>query len=179
MNQYESMYIIDAALEDQARKDLIDKFAGVITSNGGEILRIDEWGRRRLAYQIDYKTEGFYVLAYFNGPADLPKELERNYAINEGVLRYLTVRFEGTLPPKREPLRPAQSAPAQVEATEGETAAPAPEAPEAEATAPVDETPGAEATAAPADAEQPVATDDAAADEPQAEQPVVEPETEA
>ena len=106
MNQYEVMYIIDATLEDSARVELIERFSDLVKKNGGEIDRVDEWGKRRLAYAINYKTEGYYVLMYIKAPADLPKELERNFQINDNVLRYLVVRYEGELPAKREPLKP-------------------------------------------------------------------------
>ena len=63
MNRYEMIYIIDADLEEAARKELIEKVSALITNNGGEIEKVDEtWGKRRLAYAIDYKTEGWYVL---------------------------------------------------------------------------------------------------------------------
>ena len=106
MNQYEVMYVIDTALEDSARTELINRFSELVTRNGGEVDRVDEWGKRRLAYAINYKTEGYYVLMYIKAPADLPREIERNMQISDSVLRYLTVRYEGELPAKREPLKP-------------------------------------------------------------------------
>ncbi len=119
MNQYEVMYIIDTAIDEQARTALINRFSGLVEANGGQVDRVDEWGKRRLAYPINYKTEGYYVLMYIAAPADLPRELERNLQISDSVLRYMVIRFEGVLPPKREPLKPytpAHAAPA-VEAT--------------------------------------------------------------
>lgn len=133
MNQYEVMYVIDTALEEQARTDLINRFSGLVEANGGQVDRVDEWGKRRLAYAIDYKTEGYYVLMYIAAPAELPRELERNFQINESVLRYMVIRFEGALPPKREPLKPY--APHAVA-----------EAPVAEAPAAQEEAPAAEAS---------------------------------
>jgi small subunit ribosomal protein S6 len=106
MNQYEVMYVIDAALEDSARAELISRFSDLVVKNGGEVDRVDEWGKRRLAYAIQYKTEGYYVLMYIKAPAELPREIERNMQISDSVLRYLTVRYEGELPAKREPLKP-------------------------------------------------------------------------
>ena len=95
MNRYELIYIIDTGLEEAARKELIERVSGWITGNGGEIEKIDEtWGKRRLAYAINYKTEGWYVLVNFKAPAELPRELERNLQINENVLRYLVVKVE-------------------------------------------------------------------------------------
>ena len=130
MNQYEVMYVVDAALEDSARSELINRFNELVVKNGGEVERVDEWGKRRLAYAINYKTEGYYVLMYIKAPADLPRELERNLKISESVLRYLVIRYEGELPAKREmnsPVREAAEAPAAsaVEAP-APAAAPAP-----------------------------------------------------
>ena len=116
MNQYEVMYVIDPALEDSARTELINRFSDLVKKNGGEVDRVDEWGKRRLAYAIQYKTEGYYVLMYIKAPAELPRELERNMQISDSVLRYLTVRYEGELPAKREPLKPyapREAAPAE------------------------------------------------------------------
>ena len=116
MNQYEVMYVIDAALEDSARIELINRFSELVKKNGGEIDRVDEWGKRRLAYAINYKTEGYYVLMYIKAPADLPKELERNFQISDKILRSLIIRYEGEVPAKREPLKPyvaREAAPAE------------------------------------------------------------------
>ena len=145
MNRYEMIYIIDTGLEDSARKELVEKVSALIVNNGGEIEKVDEtWGKRRLAYAIDYKTEGWYVLVNFKAPADLPRELERNLQINENVLRYLVIK----LVEKRSSVKPRAEKPAPV-------AAPVEEAPAAEAApvaeAAVEAAPAAEE--APADAE--------------------------
>ena len=94
MNKYELIYIIDTAVEESARKELIERFSGIITNNGGVIEKVDEWGKRRLAYTIDYKTEGYYVLVNFEAEGDVPKEVERNLEISEDIVRYLTVKLE-------------------------------------------------------------------------------------
>ena len=132
MNRYELIYIIDTGLEETARKELIEKVSALIADNGGEIEKVDEtWGKRRLAYAINYKTEGWYVLVNFKAPAELPRELERNLQINENVLRYLVVKVEEKRSAvKPRPVRPA-AAPAEDAAPVGE-AAPA-EATQAEA----------------------------------------------
>ena len=152
MNRYEMIYIIDTGLEEAARKELIEWVSSLIEKNGGEIEKVDEtWGKRRLAYAIDYKTEGWYVLVTFKAPVELPRELERNLQINENVLRYLVVK----LVEKRSSVKPRANRPAPVEAPAEVEAAPAAEAPVAEAAeeaAPAtEEAPAAEA--APADAE--------------------------
>ena len=142
MNKYEVMYVIDPTLEDSVRNELISYFSGIVEKNAGMIDRIDEWGKRRLAYAINYKTEGYYVLMYIQGPSELPRELERNFKINDKVLRYLVIRSEGELPAKREPLKPyvaREAAPAQAaEEKPAEVAVEAVEAP-AQTEAPVDE----------------------------------------
>ncbi len=95
MNRYELTYIIDTAVEETARKELIEKFNELIKQNGGEIEKVDEtWGKRRLAYAINDKTEGYYVLITMKAPSDLPREIERNLEINENILRYLTIKLE-------------------------------------------------------------------------------------
>ena len=136
MNQYEVMYVIDAALEDSARAELISRFSDLVVKNGGEVDRVDEWGKRRLAYAIQYKTEGYYVLMYIKAPADLPREIERNMQISDSILRYLTVRYEGELPAKREPLKPY--APREAAPAEAPAAVEAPAAPVAAAETPVE-----------------------------------------
>ena len=148
MNQYEVMYVIDAALEDSARIELIDRFSDLVKKNGGEIDRVDEWGKRRLAYAINYKTEGYYVLMYIKAPADLPKELERNFQINDKVLRSIVIRYEGEVPAKREPLKPyaaREAAPAEQAAEAAAPVEPVAAEPVVEAPAVDDEKPESEA----------------------------------
>ena len=93
MNKYELIYIIDTTVEETVRKELIEKFNGIIVANGGEVVKVEEWGKRRLAYAIDYKTEGYYVYVGFNGASELPKELSRNFGINENVIRSQIVKL--------------------------------------------------------------------------------------
>ena len=95
MNKYEAMYIVTPEMEDEAIKGVIEKFSGIITANGGEIEKTDEWGRKKLAYPIDYKTEGYYVLVNFAAAPELPRELERNFRNDESILRYMGVRQNG------------------------------------------------------------------------------------
>ena len=136
MNRYELTYIIDTALEETARKELIEKVSNLIAANGGEVEKVDEtWGKRRLAYAIDYKTEGWYVLVTFKAPAELPRELERNLEIYDSVIRYLVVK----LVEKRSNVKPRAVRPAVPVAPAAEVApavetAPAAEAPAVEAT---------------------------------------------
>ena len=89
------MYIVTPEMEDEAIKGVIEKFSGIITANGGEIEKTDEWSRKKLAYPIDYKTEGYYVLVNFAAAPELPRELERNFRNDESILRYMVVRQNG------------------------------------------------------------------------------------
>ncbi len=124
MNRYELTYIIDTALEESARKELIERFTQLIADNGGVVEKVDEtWGKRRLAYAINYKTEGYYVLTTFQAPGELPKEIERNLQISDSVIRYLVVKLEQ----KRSNVKPravrvaapvAPAAPAMADAAE-------------------------------------------------------------
>ena len=93
MNTYELVYIIDPAVEESARKELIERYNTLIEQNGGKVDKVDEWGKRTLAYAINYKTEGYYVLVNFSAEPELPHEIERNLQINENVLRYQIVRI--------------------------------------------------------------------------------------
>ena len=73
----------------------MEKFSGIVTSTARVLSnRWDEWGKRRLAYAIDYKTEGYYVLMTFSAAPELPRELERNLKNDESILRYLVTRKE-------------------------------------------------------------------------------------
>ena len=92
MNKYENLYVITPELEEEAIKAIIEKFSGIITANGGEIESVDEWGKRRLAYPIDYKSEGYYVLMTFSAKPDFPQELERQMRIADEVMRYMVVK---------------------------------------------------------------------------------------
>ena len=102
MNNYEVLYVIDATIDDEAIKEQVQKFSDLVTNNGGEIVDINEWGKRRLAYQINYKSEGYYVLMNFKSDPDFPVELERNFGINESIMRYMVERkVDGYVPPKK------------------------------------------------------------------------------
>ena len=126
MNRYELTYIIDTALEETARKELIEKFSSLITANGGEVEKVDEtWGKRRLAYAINDKVEGYYVLVTMKAPADLPREIERTMGINENILRCLIIKLEEKKHSvKPRPVRVATpvAAPAEAEAPAAEAA---------------------------------------------------------
>ncbi|MCM1194924.1 MAG: 30S ribosomal protein S6 [Corallococcus sp.] len=92
MNSYELLYIINNDVADELKSAVIDKLNAVVTDNGGTIDGVDKWGTRKLAYPINYKTEGYYVLVNFTAPATLPDELERVMRITDSVIRFMIVK---------------------------------------------------------------------------------------
>ena len=93
-HQYETIFIAEATFTDEEVDDLIKGYEQVITGAQGKVLKVEKWGKRRLAYPILRQEEGNYVLMVFESPADLVKELERRYRMNDRILRHLTVRVE-------------------------------------------------------------------------------------
>ncbi|MBR6524300.1 MAG: 30S ribosomal protein S6 [Clostridia bacterium] len=87
---YETIFVLDATLGDEAIEALTAKFKSLIESNA-TIDSIDVWGKRRLAYEINDRTEGHYVLVNFTSNPEFPKELERVYGITDGVLRSIVI----------------------------------------------------------------------------------------
>ena len=94
MREYEVMYIIKPGFEEDKYAEFIEKYNALIQANGGEILKVEPWGKRRLAYEIEKLREGYYVLLRINGEPELPRELERNFKIADEIMRYLVVRVE-------------------------------------------------------------------------------------
>lgn len=91
MNNYETIFVIDASLSEEEINAISEKFTSLIAANG-TTESVDVWGKRRLAYPIDYKTEGYYVLVNFASEAQFITELERVYNITDGVLRTIVIR---------------------------------------------------------------------------------------
>jgi small subunit ribosomal protein S6 len=88
---YESAVLINAALDDEAIKNLIGRIKENIITSGGEIIEIEDWGRKRLAYQVKKSKIGYYAIFRFNSLPDLIPKLERYYQLDETILRYLTI----------------------------------------------------------------------------------------
>ena len=146
-SSYEALFVVDLDIGDESVKAIIEKFKGMIEQSG-KIVRIDDWGKRRLAYPINDKNDGYYSLITFDAPADLPAEINRVAKITEGVMRAMvlkavapTAKAPAAIAPASDEAAPAAPA-AEVEAPAAEAA----EAPAAEAA----EAPAAEAAEAPA-----------------------------
>ena len=93
MQKYETLFVVDVTLGEDAVKALVEKYIKRITENG-EIIEVNEWGKRKLAYEINYKSEGYYVLVTFKSQADFPARLERSFNLNEGIMRSIVIKKE-------------------------------------------------------------------------------------
>lgn len=87
MKTYEMIYVLDSSVADEGKDAIQAKFEGVITSAGGSVVSVDKWGVKKLAYPINYKTEGYYVLLTFEAEGAVVKELDRIASISSEVLR--------------------------------------------------------------------------------------------
>lgn len=91
MNKYESVVIINPTVEEEGVKALISKFSDLINTDG-KVEKVDELGKRKLAYDVKKFDEGFYAVFYFEANPDLITELERNYRITDEIIKFMTVR---------------------------------------------------------------------------------------
>ncbi len=92
MNKYEVLYILKANADEAVKEAQIEKYSALVTANGGEVESVNKWGNKRFAYEIDGKTEGYYVLMNFTAAPELPQEIERQMKISDEVIRYMVVR---------------------------------------------------------------------------------------
>ena len=93
MTNYEVMFILDPALEDDKKEAAVEMVKEIIAAEG-EVGNVDVWGMRKLAYPIQKKNEGYYVLVNFESDAAFPAELERRFSINENIMRSIVIRHE-------------------------------------------------------------------------------------
>lgn len=94
MRKYEIMYIIQPSIEEEAKKALVERFDNILTENGAEIIESKEWGKRRLAYEINDFREGYYQLVTLNAPEEALDEFTRLANINEDIIRHMAVRLD-------------------------------------------------------------------------------------
>ncbi len=93
MRKYETIFVVDSLLKSEEIDSIINKYERFISANGGKIETIDRWGKKRLAYEIKKRQYGYYVLIRFDGPPTMIKQLEREYRLNEAILRYKTIKL--------------------------------------------------------------------------------------
>ena len=91
---YETTVIINASLEDPQVETIVARVQEVITKNGGEVVAVNRWGRKRMMYQIKKKNSGYYVNIEFNAPTTIVKALAHVYMLDEHIIRYLTIKIE-------------------------------------------------------------------------------------
>ncbi|MBO4396597.1 MAG: 30S ribosomal protein S6 [Eubacterium sp.] len=94
MKKYELALVVSAKVEDEVRVAVVDKAKDAITSLGGQITNVDDWGKKQLAYEIQKMNEGFYYFIQFDAEPTIPGELEQRLRIMDNVLRYLVVNAE-------------------------------------------------------------------------------------
>lgn len=101
MGEYESIFVCRPSLTEDAINQVVEKFKKVIEKNGGEILKTEQWGKRRLAYEVKKEKKGVYNLIQLKGNGLVISDLERQYMLDDSVIKYLTVRLEH--PPVQNP----------------------------------------------------------------------------
>ena len=94
MRKYEVMYVLNASMDDAARQAEVESIHSIITTNGGTIVKVDEWGVKEFAYEIENMTKGFYVVTAFEADNVALNEFNRLMRINRNVVRFLTVKQE-------------------------------------------------------------------------------------
>ena len=155
---YENLYIIDITSTDEQIQAVADKYAGLVTERGGEVIAAGLWDKRRLAYDIKGKGEGCYLLMYFTGEASICTEIDRVMRISDDIIRHMILNIEPGLVDASLIRRPGSEAPAVAQEAPAE-----PEVEEvvetAEPVEPVEEAPVAATEDAPAAEEQPAAVE--------------------
>lgn len=142
---YETLYVINGNLSEEEMKEIVAKFSALVSDNG-TLESVDEWGKRRLAYPINYIPEGYYVLVSYKSEPSFPREFERVLGITDGVIRSMTTK-------KIEGAQAAAAAPAVVAEEAVAAEVKAEEAPAAEEIPADEEAPATEAAAEPAASE--------------------------
>ena len=94
MRAYEILYVIRPDIEEDAKQALVERFDSILTDNGGEIVESKEWGKRRLAYEIQDFKDGYYQIIKYNGDSAAADEFDRLAKINNDIIRHIVVRDE-------------------------------------------------------------------------------------
>lgn len=170
MNEYELMYVLHPRLTAEEIEAAVERISALVTDPGGEIISVDQWGRRRLAYPIDRNLEGYYVLSTFKAPGTVVGPIEAQLNLSEDVLRHLLIR--GIIP-YEEPPRDERVAPERERSRppRDDDRGPRRDGPPADAPAPEGDAAAAPAAAAPAAAPATPAAPPAAPAAPPAEAP--------
>ena len=117
MRRYETIYIANPDLQEGARKALFDKFTNLLAQEGGLIVKFEDWGNKKLAYEIKKKSRGHYVCMTYGGTGEIIKELERNFRLDENIMKFMTILLEKNVS--------AEDLNAEIEASQAESDSPA------------------------------------------------------
>ena len=109
MRYYETLYLINPDLSDEDYGDVVTKFNNLVEKNKGSIIKVDEWGKKTLAYEVMKFDKGFYVLLQYCGTAEISAELTRDLTLDDRVLKYQTIKLSNDVDP--ESLKPAAEEP--------------------------------------------------------------------
>lgn len=93
LRHYETFYLLDPDMNDEQREAVLEKIKGIITEDGGEIVAVDNWPLQKLAYRVNKKTQGYYVLLEYGAKADIIQEITRNLRLDENVMKFLTTKL--------------------------------------------------------------------------------------
>jgi small subunit ribosomal protein S6 len=97
LHQYETVFIVNPELDKSETNDVIDGVKGTIESGGGKILKVDPWGKKKLAYRVKRHNDGYYVFVVFESGPEFVRQLNGYYQITEPIIKHIVVRFEGDL----------------------------------------------------------------------------------
>jgi small subunit ribosomal protein S6 len=100
MRYYETLYIVNPSLAEEDYADAVAKFNGLIEKNNGVIIRVDEWGKKNLAYEVKKFDKGFYVLLQYCGESHIVAELKREFKLDERIIKYQTIKLSDTADPE-------------------------------------------------------------------------------
>ena len=99
MKRYETIYIVNPNLDTDSLSEVVNKFSGLIKKLKGSLFKIQEWGKRKLAYEVKKFDKGYYIMLDFCGLPDMVKELERNLKLDDRILKYMTVKIDEDVNP--------------------------------------------------------------------------------
>jgi len=92
LTNYEAMFILRPDLEEEKVAEIMDRFRALVENRGGEVTKLEKWGKRRLAYEIQHLWEGLYIILRFKGNTEIVQELDRVFKISDEVIRHMIVR---------------------------------------------------------------------------------------
>ncbi len=119
LRHYEAMFLLHPDLSTENRESTVEKFSNIIKNDGGQIVNIDQWPLRKLAYKVQKQTQGYYVVMDFGAPGSAIEELTRNFRLDEGVMKFMTTKLDDEFDPEEAAKKYAQK-PAEEGAGEAE-----------------------------------------------------------